>query len=301
MRCLVFGAGALGSLLAARLSESHDTTLVGRRDHAEAIRERGLRVTGRTELVARRLVALAREDALPVEAPDVVLLTVKSYDTEGALARLEPFWDDSLFVSVQNGLGNEETIARRARRVLGAVINQGVTFLEPGVVFHAGEGDTEIGPFQESSIEEAGSLADAFRRAGLPARAVADVRARLWAKAVLNAAVNPLTALMRLKTGALLDGGELEAVMADVVAESVAVARAAGAPLEEEAVLATIRAVASATRDNKSSMLQDLERGRRTEIDAINGAIAERARALGLAAPLNELLRRLVKASERGR
>ena len=292
---MVFGAGALGSLVAARLSAAHNVTLVGRREHVLAIRTSGLRVTGRTECVATAVEAVTEPTETP---PDVVLVTTKSYGTAGAIEALDRFSKQSIFVSLQNGLGNEEILAERAENVLGAVINQGVTFLEPGAVYHAGEGETELGAFQGAEPGDAERVASAFRETGLPARAVDDIRARIWLKVILNAAVNPLTALLAKRTGELIGDPALESAIRLIVHESVAIAHAAGIALEENAILEKIWSVARATKDNKSSMLQDLQRGRRTEIDAINGALLDRARALGVAAPQNELLFHLIRAAE---
>jgi len=298
VRFLVFGAGALGSVVAARLAACHPVGLVGRQSHVDAIRERGLRVSGKTEIVEESLTAVSSVDQLDGEAPEVILLTVKSYDTEAAVEALGPFHRQSTFVSLQNGLGNEEIIAARAAKVLGAVINQGATFLGPGEVFHAGAGETTLGPFAGTTMDDAEAVASAFRSAGMAASAVEDIRTRIWAKVILNAAVNPLTALLRLRTGALLDSEALAETLRLIVDESVAIAAACDVPLQAAEVLATIRAVAEATRDNKSSMLQDLERGRRTEIDAINGALIRRAREHRVPCPVNQLLASMVRAAE---
>lgn len=296
MRILVFGAGALGSVVAARLAGAHDVALVGRRAHVEAIRRRGLKVSGKTEIVATGLEAVTSVGELGGPPPEVVLLTVKSYDTAAAVAALSPFRDASVLVSLQNGLGNEETIAAGASRVLGAVINQGATLLGPGEVFHAGTGDTELGPFEGTTMDDARALAAAFEGVGMPAVACEDIRARIWSKVILNAAVNPLTALLRMRTGELLGSDDLLGALDLVVDESVAIARACGVTLDAGELLDLIRKVVEATRDNRSSMLQDLEKGRRTEIDAINGALIDRAREHGLACPVNELLARMVRA-----
>lgn len=298
MRFLVFGAGAVGSLVAARLAQRHEVSLIAREEHTRAIRERGLLVTGRTEIHAKGIEAATSVAELAGPAPEVVLVTAKAYQTAAATAALEPFWSSALFVSLQNGLGNEETLAERCPRVLGAVINQGVTFLEPGKVFHAGEDETWIGPFSGTSADDAETVARALDECGIRARAVAEAKVReaIWRKVVLNAAVNPLTALLRKKTGELIGDPDLEAAIRAIVAESVVIARAAGIALEDDSILTWIRKVAEVTRDNKSSMLQDVERGRPTEIDSMNGALVERAKALGLAAPRNELLTRLVRS-----
>lgn len=302
MRFIVYGAGAVGSVVAARLSRHYRVALVAREAHARAIRERGLEIRGKTEMVARDLVATSRPEELAAfrDPAPVILLTVKSYDTKAAVEALEPFWTEAIFVSLQNGLGNEEAIAERAPRVLSAVINQGAIFLEPGVVFHAGERDTYFGPFAGAGAEDVERLAEAFVTAGMAALAVPDVERRLWEKTILNAAVNPVTALLGLRTGELLDEAT-ERILERIVEESVAVAKAAGIEVGAAAIMEAIRAVARATPDNKSSMLQDLERGKRTEIDAINGAIVERAQRLGVEAPLNDLLSRLVRTASLSR
>ena len=298
MRFLVFGGGALGSVVAARLADDHDVTLVAREAHVAAIRERGLEVTGHTERSGLALRAVTSvDDGVP--APDFVLVTTKSHGSAAAAEGASRFADQAIFVSLQNGLGNEEVLAGVAKRVLAAVINQGATLLEPGRVHHAGARESYFGPFQGTEPADAERLAEAFRAAGLEARAVADIETRIWHKVVLNAAVNPLTALLGLRTGELLGDEDLEAAIVAIVDESVRIAAACGVRLDGGAIVETVRAVAEATRENKSSMLQDLERGRRTEIHEINGALVERARRVGVEAPRNELLARLVASAER--
>ncbi len=298
MRFLVFGAGAIGSLVAARLAAAHEVSLVGRPDHVAAIREHGLRVSGATELVQSDLTAVARVEDLSGPPPDAVLLTVKAHDTAAAMEALAPFHESSLFVSLQNGLGNEETIAQSAPRVLGAVINVGAVFLGPGEVLHTGSAGIDIGPFAGTEASDAATVAEAFQQVGLPAHAVPNVDEKIWAKVILNAAVNPVTALLGLRTGALLDNEMLEGALRLVVEESVAIAAAYGVAVAAEDILTTIRIIAEATPDNKPSMLQDLERGRRTEIDAINGALIARAREHDIPCPANELLALMVRAAE---
>jgi 2-dehydropantoate 2-reductase len=297
VRCLVFGAGAVGSIIAARLADRHEVSVVARESHVRAIERDGLVLTGRTEATVRNLVARTSVAELSSPAPEYVLLTAKAHQTAEAVRELEPFWRSSIFVSLQNGLGNEELIAERADRVLAAVINQGAILLEPGRIFHAGEATTEIGPFRGTSIEDAIHLARDLDEAGIRARAVSDIRPPMWRKVILNAAVNPLSALLNKKTGELLGDPELEAAIVGIVRESVAIARATGVELEEGDVLEAIREVALAAPENKSSMLQDLERGRPTEIDFLNGALVRKAGELGLDASRNELLTHLIRAT----
>jgi len=298
MKLMVFGAGALGSVVAARLAEVHEVSIVGRQEHVDAVNDNGLVVSGHTEMVQKNIVAVTDLNELTGSIPDAVLLTVKAYDTAAAVESLAAFAHDTIFVSLQNGLGNEEVIAKRTAKVLGAVINQGATMLGPGEVFHAGSGEITIGPFAGTDELDAEAIAAALAEAGFPARAVADIGERIWAKAILNAAVNPISALLCKRTGELIASEPLVEAMRQVVEESVAIAAACGITLETNAIMETIHTVAKATRDNKSSMYQDLEKGRRTEIEAINGALIAHAKEHGLPCPANELLARLVRAAE---
>lgn len=294
MRILVFGAGAMGSLIGGYLARNHEVTLVARRPHVEAIRREGLLIRGREELRAH---PRAVESAAEVDPPEVVVVTVKSYQTEAAAEALRPFWRDATFLSLQNGLGNVEVLARGAERVMGGVTYHGVTFLRPGEILHAGEGETLFGPVQGVGGPEAERIAAAFRECGLRATVSEEVATVLWTKAVVNACFNPLTALLRARSGALDASERLRECCAMIVHEATAVARGQGVALDAEALLARVRGVARATAGNRSSMLQDLENGRRTEIDAINGAIARMGAEQGIDCPTNRLLALLVSAA----
>ena len=297
-RFLVFGAGATGSVFAARLASRHEVAVTARGARLETIRRDGLRVTGATE-AAVRLPAAASPEELADFRPDFALVTVKSSDTAEAAAALDRLPDDPVRVSLQNGLGNEEILADGGHPVLGAVTNNGATLREDGEVFHAGLGEVVLGAFSpDTPADAAARLAAHFRAVGFPARETEDIRKPLWEKVILNAAVNPVTALLGLRTGELLADPGRRLVVSRVAAEACRVAGSEGVPCEPGEVEATIRRVAAATPENRSSMLQDLERGRRTEIDAINGVISARGRAAGVPTPWNDLLLRLVRRRE---
>ena len=295
MRFLVFGAGAMGSLIGGVLSTRHDVTLVARKPHVDAIRSSGLSIRGRTQLVAR---PRALERAEEAEPPEVVLITVKSYDTEGALQELRPFWRSATVLSLQNGLGNVEKLAAGAEHVLGGVTYQGVTFVGPGVVNHAGVGDTILGPYVGASVAAAHEIAHALGESGLTATVTENVEPVLWTKAVVNACFNPITGLLRVRSGVVAKSEHLMECCRMIVEEAAQVARACGTPLDVSALMDRVHAVSHATAENRSSMLQDLERGRRTEIDAINGWIARLGAERGIPTPVNRALTLLVKAAE---
>lgn len=298
MRTVVFGAGAMGGWIGALLSKAgDDVTLVGRPEPMAVVAKRGLQVSGKTELHATPKTVARAADA-PV--PDVLILAVKAYDTRRALEEARPLLGQrTRVVSLQNGLGNVETIAEAVdeRLVFAAVTTHGVTYVEPGHVRHAGVGYFRVGsPANEHAA--ARELAGLFRGAGLDAEASDRILGEIWAKVIVNASINPLTAITGLQNGALLELAPLRELMQRVVEEAVDVAQAEGAPLPDDDMLLRARLVAELTAANKSSMLQDVERGRRTEIDAICGEIVARGLRRGVDTPVNLTLRALVRGIE---
>jgi 2-dehydropantoate 2-reductase len=283
----------MGSLIGGLLARAHQVTLVGRGPHVQAIRREGLLITGRTELRVHPLAVEAVGQATPA---DVVIVTVKSYDTRASVNALRPYWTDAVFLSLQNGLGNVELLAERAARVLGGVTYQGVTFLRPGAIEHAGAGDTVLGCFRGVTRADADAVAGAFRESGIPTTVTEDVETTLWRKAVVNACFNPLTGLLHARSGALADVLPLVECSTLIVEEAAAVAQGCGVTLDRAELLERVRSVSVATAQNKSSMLQDIQKGRPTEIDAINGAVVRLGAERGMSCPVNRVLTLLVKA-----
>lgn len=291
MKVLVFGAGSLGSLLGGLLASEHDVTLVGRDPHMRTVAATGLTITGVRE---DHVEVTALTDVTGVSA-DVALVTVKSYDTESAARALTNAEIDAV-CSLQNGLGNEAILAEALScPVLGGSVTYGAEVSEPGVVRMTGEGTVTIGGFDDASPELVVSLVSAFERADIAADASDDIEATLWAKAAINAAINPTAALARARNGALVDG-PLSAVATEAALEAAAVARANGIQLADDAIREQVLEVARATAENRCSMLQDVLSGKRTEIDAINGAIVDRSG--DVAVPINETLANLVRGLE---
>ncbi len=292
---LVFGAGAMGSFFGGLLSLRNDVILVGRRDHMDAVRAHGLRIIGKTV----RLVRPQTATRIPSGAhPKLVLVATKSYDTAYAMHSLRAFGGTATFLTLQNGLDNADLIAREAKRVVAGTTAHGVTFLGPGEIRHAGVGDTVIGPW--TGVDEAAVVLtrDLLEEAGIRTRIAADVRSELWSKLVVNAAINPIAALTGVPNGRLVQDTALRRLLEDVARETAAVARAAGARVDAEDLVRRARLVARRTAANRASMLQDLDRGHRTEIDAIAGAVVREAERTGLGAPLNRALLALVRARE---
>jgi 2-dehydropantoate 2-reductase len=291
MDILVFGAGSLGSLLGGLLAREHDVTLLGREPHVSAVREAGLRIRGAVSATVHP-TAVTEVDA--ASAPDVALLTVKSFDTAEA-ARVLTRVDPETVLSLQNGLGNEATLAGQlSAPVLAGTTTYGARLEDPGVVACTGLGGVTLGPHGDAPPETAEQVGGAFRQAGFETDVVADPRPHLWEKLAVNAGINPVTALARVENGALVDG-PAAGVATAAATETAAVAREHGVDLPVERAREAVREVAETTAQNRSSMLVDVERGRRTEIDAINGVVVDRA---DQPVPVNETLAGLIRAWE---
>jgi len=300
MRIAVFGAGSLGSLLGALLDHAHDVTLVGRDPHVAAVREHGLRVTG---VDACSASPAATTDGTGLDV-DLAVVTVKAYDTDAA-ARALATGDVGAAVSLQNGLGNEDALSAGLDcPVVAGTTTHGAVLSEPGVVEWTGRGAVTVGNWRDDdgdgADDPASKTAAAFRAASVDAAVDPDIRRRLWTKLAVNAAINPVTALAGLRNGAVFSG-HTAAYAERAAAETAAVARAEGVDLGSEATIEEARTVADRTADNRSSMRQDIDAGRRTEVDAISGVVAERADEHGVDAPVNGLLAALIRGWEAGR
>jgi 2-dehydropantoate 2-reductase len=294
---LVFGAGAIGSFFGALLSQRHDVTLIGREEHISAIKSRGLRVRGKTAMIAKPRAAIH----VPRNAkPDFVFVTTKSYDTANAMLALRPFADRAVFVTLQNGLGNAETIAKTARRVVAGTTAHGITFVGPGEIRHAGVGETVVGAW--SGVDESNliRLRDLLADVGIVASVTSDIRTELWSKLVVNASINPIAALAELPNGRIVRDKHLLAVVESVCREATQVGKAEGAHINPEELRHRTLLVAKRTASNRASMLQDLDRHHRTEIDAITGSIVRAANRHRIPVPLNAALYSLVRAKETG-
>jgi 2-dehydropantoate 2-reductase len=304
MRIAVVGAGAMGSLFGGLLAEAEEeVTLIDVwKEHVATINARGLRITGISG--DRTVNVRATNDPGSVGPVDLIVVFVKSYDTAKAARDALPMAsDETVFLSLQNGLGNIDEIAEAAgrHRIIRGVTAQGSTLLGPGEIHHAGRGPTVIGELDDTPTERARRISEAFNHAGIPTEISQNILGALWSKVLINVGINPLTALTGLRNGELLEHPEIKAVMKRAVEEAMTVALGLGIEMGLDDPVERVYAVAKATAANRSSMLQDVERGRRTEIDALNGAIVELGRRVGVNTPVNETLVAAVKGLESAR
>jgi 2-dehydropantoate 2-reductase len=301
VRICVVGCGAVGSLFAAHLAQLDDVEIWAYDldgVHVDAINTDGLRLTG-----AGDVVGCLRATADPAELPpcDFGIVATKAMHTDSAIAATAQAFAGGAVASVQNGVGNEETIARHVGRVIRGTTFPAGRILAPGVVQWDVKGDTTFGPFEPSpaTMEEIERLADACTRGGMPTHAVADARPAQWRKVIFNAATNPVGALTGLTHGRVCERPDLRALVSTLVDEGKAVASAQGIVLDADPEeLIDHAARPDVAYDHKASMLQDVEARRRTEIDFLNGGIGRFGRELGVPTPLNDTVTRLVKALE---
>ncbi|MEF8856221.1 MAG: 2-dehydropantoate 2-reductase [Haloplanus sp.] len=296
MEILIFGAGSLGSLVGGRLARAHDVTLLGREPHVAAVRADGLRITG---VEALDVSPAATTDAADTSA-DLAVVTVKAYDTETA-ARTLATGDYGAVLSLQNGMGNEDILAEYVDApVLAGTATCGARLIDPGHVEWTGRGTITLGawrPTDDTATVE--RVAAAFRAADFSTEVATDMRRQLWEKLAINAAINPITALARVENGAL-QSGPLADLARRAAVETAVVAQADGVDLGAETARAAVDTVARETARNRSSMYRDVARGRRTEIDAINGYVVDRAAATGPEVPTNRTLAALIRGWEAG-
>jgi 2-dehydropantoate 2-reductase len=297
MRIMIFGAGALGSLVGALLSKRHEVHLVVRPENARAIKERGLRIEG---VVNETFSLDAHTDLEDVPQPEIIFVTVKAYDTESALEALAEIAGKArIVISLQNGLTNLDLFrsALPNKAVMGST-SMGATMIGPGNILYAGKGATTFGHLGDDPALSR-EAADLFDQAGLGARSVADIESELWMKGIINASINPLTAILGCLNGDILKDEGVLGISNLACSEAVAVVEGIGVRLPPGDPFAKVKEVMRSTSGNRSSMLQDLEHGKRTEIDEINGEIVRRAGPIGVPVPVNQTLWMLVKGLER--
>jgi 2-dehydropantoate 2-reductase len=305
MKIAMIGSGAMGSLFGGRLSlAGHEVVLYDvDREHVEKVARDGLAIEDAATGAVARARPRASSDPAAVEGSQVLVFFVKSTATEQAAVQFAACaGTDVIALTLQNGLGNEGIIRRffGAQRTAAGVTSQGATFLGPGRIRHAGRGPTHIA-MADGKNEKLSALAEALGDAGFETHLEKDVTALVWSKLVINVGINALTAIIGQPNGKLLESEAAKAVMADLVAEAVAVAKAGGIRIAYDDPLATVYEVAATTGANRSSMLQDFDKGRETEIDFMNGAIVREAFARGLEAPVNLTITRLIKTLEKAR
>ena len=299
----VVGPGALGTLFAGLLAlAGHDVRLLGRRaEQVAQIARDGVRVERDGQI--RRAAVRASIDPAELGPVDLAIILVKATDTAEAARNLPALLGPTApALSLQNGLGNIEalTAVLGKSRVLAGVSAQGATTLGSGHVRHAGFGPCSLAEVRGGLSARAEAIAQVLDAAGLPTRAFPDPAPLIWGKLVANAAINPLGALLRCTNGETVARPAARQLFRELAREAGAVATAIGVTLPFPDAADHAESVARVTSGNRNSMLQDIESGRRTEIDAIAGAIARLGSERGVPVPANQRITLLIRALEEG-
>ena len=293
----VMGAGAVGCYYGGMLARAgHDVTLIGRPNHVDAIQRDGLLLDTQTFKEQVRLQASTEPSA--VAGATLVLFCVKSTDTESAAAAIRPhLLPGALVLSLQNGVDNAMRLqaALPDQEVAASVVYVATEMPGPGHVKHNGRGELVLA----ASPSRAGAAA-LLIAAGVPTDISTNVEGTLWAKLILNCAYNALSAITQQPYGQLVQGEGVQDVIRDLVNECLAVAQADGITVPGD-VWQAVERIAQTMPQQLSSTAQDLARGKRSEIDHLNGYVLRRGAALGVATPVNRVMHTLVKLLEGAR
>lgn len=291
MRIIVLGAGAIGSVYGARLSKHHDVTLIGGAAHVAAIQRDGLVMQG---LIDETLPLRAATTLDRIEPGTLVLLTAKVNNNVACVRPIVPILPEGVtIVCVQNGLYSEnlvkDLVGSRAL-VLRAITQVGGVLVRPGVVDNTVAGYTLL-----ESHPQSPAIAAMLTEAGLDGRIVPDIKKEMWRKAIFNCVINPTTTLMSSDVGSIVDP-QLNTLKRQIIDECVAVAKADGVSFDEDFVALIDRVFAGAR--TIASMRQDLMKGRKTEIDHMNGAVADLGKQFGIPCPVNAALATMIRYVE---
>lgn len=291
MNIVVMGAGAIGSLFGAFLSKKNDVVLVGRSSHVNAINKKGLKIKGKTQLNVK-IRAVDSVDKIPF-SPDLIIITVKSYNTETAIKEIKSnIGDNTIVMSLQNGLDNIEKIEKHVSRekIIACTTTHGVVFSEPGFIKHTGIGRTILGALITKNTQNVKNIANMLSDAGIKTAVSNDILKEIWIKAIVNSSINPLTALFNCKNGYLLENPVLENILEKICEESTGIANAFGIDVKLSDMISKTKEVVKETYENHSSMLQSVLQGKKTEIDSINRKIVEVGKKHNIKALMNGIL-----------
>jgi 2-dehydropantoate 2-reductase len=297
MNVVIFGAGAIGSLFGAFLSKQNNTFLIGRKNHVDIIKRNGLKISGITNMKIQVDCSNTVDEIC--FKPDLLILTVKSYDTEDAIKEIKSIIaKDTIVLSLQNGLDNIEKIEQiiGKKHIIGGITTHGAFFSEPGVINHTGVGATVLGEIDGRKTERLERIVSMFNEVGIKTEYTLQIFKEIWIKAVINSSINPLTSYFDCKNGYLLSNPILEKIVELVCKESTLVANCSKIDVSYEDMIKKTKDVIRWTSENYSSMLQSLKRGKRTEIASINGKIVEIGKNNGLDVSLNDMLIYLVES-----
>ena len=295
------GAGAIGSLFGGYLAKlGEDVTLIGRPLHVEAINEKGLKIDGVNGEHQINVKAVDDIKYLDPANLDLILVTVKAYDVENAVNDIKPLISPKTNVLfLQNGLGIIDLILKiiNQDQIIRGTTTNGALFIQPGYIRHTGQGDTFIGKLNSEKNDILNKIKSIFDRSGLPTKITTSIKEILWRKLLINISINAFGALTGLPNGELKKF--FEDSMKQVIQEAIKIAKKMGIEIDINTAINQTFNVLEKTAKNRNSMLQDVERKKKTEIDFINGIIVKYGKIQGIPTPLNSLITSFIKGLEK--
>ena len=291
MNIIIFGAGAIGSLFGAYLSKNNNVVLIGRKSHILSIKKNRLIIKGKTNLKVK-IKAEEPVDDLRFK-PNLLILTVKSYDTEPAILQAKKIINENTTIlSLQNGLDNIDKIQQYIsyKKIIAGVTTHGAFFSKPGFIIHSGKGTTILGELNGKKTKRIINIVNCFNKSGIESKYSKYVIKEIWYKAVINSSINPLTTIFECKNGYILKNPILENLVDKICEESSNIARVNGIDIIYKKALEKTKDIIKRTSENYSSMAQSLNKDGRTEIASINGKLVEIGKKQNVKTMLNEIL-----------
>jgi len=295
MNILIFGSGAIGSLFGALLSENSNVILYGRRDHIEAIKKKGLNIKGKT-IFNKKLNAFYNTKNIERNI-DLIILTVKSYDTNISLKIIENIINKkTIIMTIQNGLDNIEKINKQFKnnKIIAGITTHGSIFDKPGQIIHTGIGETVLGELDGKISDTLKRIVKLFNNSGINTKYTNNIKKEIWIKTIINSSINPLTTIFKCKNGYLNENPILYNIVKKICIESVDIANTEGLNLKYNDILNKTNKVIKSTSENYSSMLQSYKKNKKTEINSINGKIIQIGKKHNIDTTINEILALLI-------
>ncbi len=301
MKIVIVGPGAIGCLFAAYLAKSKEEIwlLDKNNQRAAKINECGISLEGSSGCWQSKPKITANSQ--DIGQADLILICVKSFHTKIAIEQIKPLLaQETKILTLQNGIGNLEIISELIgeERVIAGVTNEGATLIDIGKIRHAGRGETIIGAINGKTPVQMRAIREIFNQVGLECKMSRDIKSLLWSKLIINVGINALSAITRLPNGKLIEFEGTKRILRDAVTEAARIAKRKRIKLIFDDPLAKVEAVCEGTQGNLSSMLQDVLRKKRTEVDFINGVIVRLGQELGIDVPTNKFLLDLIKTME---
>ena len=297
MNIVVYGAGAIGSLFGAILSTKHSVQCIARKNHVQAVNNKGLTIIGKTKM--QKQILFFESIGEIKDEIDLLILTVKSFDTSAASEQIEPYISKNTNVlSLQNGLNNIDDLAKHIpmQQIIAGITSWGAVFEKPGLINHTGIGDMIIGELDGKKTERIEKIAQVFTQVGIITDISKNIRKDIWKKAIVNSSINPLTAIFHINNGYLMKNPILMNLVEKICIESTTIAYKIGFDLNNNNMIEITKKVIDDTKNNESSMLQSIKNHKKTEIESINGSIYLSGKKTNCDYFLNELMVKIIQS-----